>query len=80
MVEAKIVSARITPIWRKQKLLFGLFLLLFGAYFFVDGAYTWPRSNERFRRHQEFAERGDEAGWLAFANAHHWSAKPPENS
>lgn len=70
--------ARVTPIWKKQKLFFGIFLLCFGGYFLLDGAYVWPRSNERYLKHHEFAERGDEAGWIAYAQERGWNTKPPE--
>jgi hypothetical protein len=72
------VTARITPIWRKQKLFVGIFLLGFGAYFFWDGAVGWPRSNERFLKHEEFQKAGDLEGWRVYAKERGWSAKPPE--
>ena len=72
------IVARVTPIWKKQKLFVGLFLLAFGGYFFWDGAVGWPRSNERFLKHQQFAKAGDMEGWRAFAKQHGWSARPPE--
>ncbi|MEQ1862690.1 MAG: hypothetical protein ABMA13_22445 [Chthoniobacteraceae bacterium] len=72
------ITARTTPIWKKQKLYVGLFLLAFGGYFFWDGAVGWPRSNERFLKHREFAKANDLAGWRAYAKGQGWSAKPPE--
>ncbi len=72
------VTARITPIWKKQKLFVGVFLLLFGGYFYWDGAVGWPRSNARFLKHQEFSKAGDLDGWKTYASQQGWSAKPPE--
>lgn len=72
------LEARITPIWKKQKLFVALFMIAFGAYFFYDGAIGWPRANERFRKHEEFKNAGDPAGWEAYAKGRGWSAKAPE--
>lgn len=72
------ISARITPIWKKQKFFVGIFLLLFGGYFFIDGAIVWPRSNERFVKHQEYLEKDDLAGWNAYAANRGWKTTPPE--
>jgi hypothetical protein len=70
--------ARITPIWKKQKLFLSILLLFFGGYFFLDGAVLWPRTNERFLKHKEFADKDDLAGWDAYAKTRGWSSKPPE--
>jgi hypothetical protein len=72
------ITARVTPVWKKQKLFLALLLLAFGGFFFLDGAITWPRSNERYRRYHEFADRNDSAGWTRYAQEHHWDVKPPE--
>lgn len=72
------ITAPITPVWKKQKLLFSIFLFLFGGYFFLDGAIVWPRSNERYRRHAEFMEKEDKNGWIAYAKEKGWKAEPPE--
>jgi hypothetical protein len=72
------LEARVTSIWRKQKLFIAVFLIGFGAYFFFDGAIAWPRSNERFLKHQEFRDADNLAGWTAYAKERGWSNKPPE--
>jgi hypothetical protein len=72
------LEARVTSIWRKQKLFIAVFLIGFGAYFFFDGAIAWPRSNERFLKHQEFRDAGNFDGWTAYAKERGWSNKPPE--
>ena len=74
------LEARVTPIWKKQKLFVALFMIAFGAYFFYDGAIGWPRANERFHKHEEFKNSGDLAGWSAYAKEKGWSEKPPEKA
>lgn len=72
------ISAPVTSIWKKQKLFVSILLVGFGAYFFVDGAIVWPRSNERFLKHQEFSESGKLEEWPAYAASRGWTNKPPE--
>src|SRR4029434_1752563 len=72
------LEARVTTIWRKQKLFIAVFLIGFGAYFFFDGAIAWPRSNERFLKHQEFRDADNLAGWTAYAKERGWSHQTPE--
>jgi hypothetical protein len=72
------LEARITPIWKKQKLFVAIFLILFGAYFFWDGFIGWPRSNERFLKHKEFTDAGNPEGWAAYAKERGWKVQPPE--
>jgi hypothetical protein len=72
------LEARVTPIWKKQKLFVALFMLAFGAYFFYDGAIGWPRNNERFLKYEEFEKAGDSDGWKAYAKERGWSQKKPE--
>ena len=43
------VEARITPIWKKQKLLLGLLMLGFGAWFLFDGLIGYPNVTARSR-------------------------------
>jgi hypothetical protein len=72
------LEARVTPIWKKQKLFVSLFLIAFGAYFFYDGAVGWPRSNERFLKYQAYKNAGDLTGWSEYAKSRGWAEKPPE--
>jgi hypothetical protein len=72
------LEARVTPIWRKQKLFVALFMIAFGGYFFYDGAIGWPRNNERFVKHEEFEKAKDPEGWKAFAKERGWSQNKPE--
>ena len=70
-------EARISPTWKKQKLLVALFLMAFGFYFFFDGAVGWPRSNARFLKHKEFVEAGHPEQWREYARSRGWKEEPP---
>ena len=74
------LEARVTPIWRKQKLFVAVFMIAFGGYFFYDGAIGWPRSNERYYKSQEFKKTNDDPGWKAYAKQRGWSEKAPEKA
>jgi hypothetical protein len=73
------LTARITPIWKKQKLFIGVFLILFGAWFFWDGAVRYPRTNERYTAWREHRDSGRSGDWPAFAQSRGWSTQPPEH-
>lgn len=70
------LTARITPIWKKQKLFVGVFLLVFGAWFFWDGAVGYPRVNERYAAWQAHRD----TDWAAFAASRGWKSQPPEHA
>ena len=70
-------EAHITPIWKKQKLFVSLFLIAIGLWFFVDGKWTWPRSNERWKAHDQFAKEKRLAEWPPYAQSHGWKEEPP---
>lgn len=72
------LTARITPVWKKQKLFVSVFLLLFGAWFFWDGAVGYPRTNERYAAWKKYNDAGQEAEWRAYAASRGWKAQPPE--
>jgi hypothetical protein len=72
------LEARVTPIWKKQKLFVALFMIAFGAYFFYDGAIGWPRANERYRKFDELKKANKQADWPAYAKERGWSQKEPE--
>ncbi|HET6409321.1 MAG TPA: hypothetical protein VFG14_15650 [Chthoniobacteraceae bacterium] len=72
------LEARVTPIWKKQKLFVALFMIAFGAYFYYDGAIGWPRNNERFAKYQELSS--DHSAWVAYAKQRGWSDKKPEKA
>ena len=70
-------EARVTPIWKKQKLFVALFLLAVGGWFWWDGKVGSPRSNERWLAHQELQKSDRLAEWPAYAQSHGWSQEPP---
>jgi hypothetical protein len=70
-------EARVTPIWKKQKLFVALFLIAIGLWFFVDGKWTWPRSNARWKEHHQLEKENRLAEWPAVAQKHGWKTEPP---
>jgi hypothetical protein len=66
------IEARITPIWKKQKLFVSLFLIAFGGYFFFDGLVGYPNKNVRYREWKRFRDEGKLADWDAFAKGRGW--------
>ena len=70
-------EAPVSSIWKKQKFFVSLFLLAVGGWFFWDGAIGYPRSNERWSKHQEFKSAQNLAGWHDYAKAKGWTDEPP---
>lgn len=70
-------EARVTKIWKQQKLFIALFLIAFGLWFFIDGKWVWPRSNERFDLHKQFEKENRLSEWPAEAKKRGWKAEPP---
>ena len=70
-------EAPVSSIWKKQKFFVSLFLLAVGGWFFWDGAIGYPRSNERWSKHQEFKDAQNLAGWHDYAKAKGWKDEPP---
>ena len=60
-------EARITPIWKKQKLFVAIFLLAIAAWFYWDGEVGYPRSNERWLAQEEYEKSGRTTEWPAYA-------------
>jgi len=73
------IIARVTPIWKKQKLFVGVFLLAFTAWFCWDGAVGFPRTNERYNRWREFRDTGKLDEWPAYAKSRGWKTQPPDH-
>ena len=71
------LEARVTPIWKKQKLFIALFLLGVGGWFFWDGKVGYPRSNERWTAQEQFEKDGKIADWPAYAATRNWSTEKP---
>jgi hypothetical protein len=72
------VEARISPIWKKQKLFIAIFCLAISAWFFYDGVAGWPASNERWLAHDGFVTKKKLDEWPAYARGHGWVEQPPE--
>ncbi len=65
-------EARVTPIWKKQKLFIAIFLLGFAAYFFFDGAVGYPAADRRYHEWKRFHDAGQLDQWPAVAQQHGW--------
>jgi len=65
-------EARISSIWKKQKLFVALFLIAIGAWFFFDGFIGYPRNNARYQAWKAHMDEGREAAWPAYADQHGW--------
>jgi hypothetical protein len=70
-------EARITPIWKKQKLFIAIFLLAVAGWFLWDGKVGYPRSNERWVAQEQYEQDGKSAEWPAYAARRGWSAEKP---
>jgi hypothetical protein len=70
-------EARVSSIWKKQKLFIALFFLGVGFYFLFDGLIGYPRKNERWQAHEEQVKAHGEKGWKAYADSRGWSSTPP---
>ena len=69
-------EARVTPIWKKQKLFVAVFLLAIGGWFFYDGKIGYPKKNERWREYEKFKEADRVSEWPDYAKSRGWSATP----
>lgn len=69
-------EARVTPIWKKQKLFVALFLIAIGGWFFYDGLVGYPQKNERWHAHEKFKKEERLTEWPAYAKSRGWSEKP----
>lgn len=70
-------EARVTPIWKKQKLFVAVFLLAVSGWFLWDGKIGYPRSNERWLAQEQHEKEGRIAEWPAYAASRGWSAEKP---
>ena len=70
-------EARVTPIWKKQKLFVAIFLLAIGGWFFYDGLIGYPKSNERWEAHEKFVKEDRVSQWPDFAKSQGWSVTEP---
>ena len=65
-------EARVTSIWKKQKLAVALVLLAFSLPFFYDGAIGYERKNGRYREWKKFADAPSDAQWKQLARERGW--------
>ena len=70
-------EARITPIWKKQKLFIAIFLVGVAGWFFWDGTIGYPRSNERWRAHEDLVKSGHDSEWPDLAKRRGWTETLP---
>ena len=70
-------EARVTKIWKQQKLFIALFLIAFGLWFFADGIYFWPRSNRHWKLYKQFEDENRLSEWPAEAKTLGLKAEPP---
>lgn len=70
-------EARVTPLWKKQKLFVAIFLIGVALWFFIDGKWTWPRSNIRWKAHDQYEKEKRLEEWPAFAQSQGWKAEAP---
>ena len=71
-------EARVTTIWKQQKLFIGIFLIGFGLWFFADGKWFWPKSNERWLEHERLEKEKRMDEWPGIAKSRGWKTQPPE--
>ncbi len=65
-------EARISPLWKKQKLFISLFFIGFGLWFCFDGFVGYPRNNARYKVWKQHLDEGRETEWPATAAQRGW--------
>jgi len=71
-------EARVTSIWKIQRLFVALFFIGFAGFFFWDGKIGYPRSNERWMAYEQLKSADRTAKWPADAASRGWTSKVPE--
>ena len=66
-------EARVTSIWKKQKLAVALVLLVASVPFFYDGAVGYERKNDRYREWKPFVDQARETEWPDYAKKKGWN-------
>jgi len=73
------ITARISAIWSRQKLLVAIFFVAVSSLFYWDGSIRYPRSNRRLQEYRDYKSAGhNESEWAAYAASKGWVATPPE--
>ena len=62
--------------WSQQKGLIPLLFLAFGGWFLWDGVVGYPRSDARFKAHEEL--KGQPGAWEKLCAEKGWKTQPPE--
>lgn len=70
-------EARVTAIWKKQKLFVSLFMIAIGGWFFYDGFVGYPKSNVRWNAHEQFKKEERLTHWPDYAKSQGWDEHPP---
>jgi hypothetical protein len=70
-------EARVTAIWKKQKLFVSLFLIAIGGWFYYDGLIGYPKSNVRWTAYEKFKAEEHLTEWPAYAKSQGWDDHPP---
>lgn len=68
-------EARITKLWTQQKGIIPFLFLAYAAWFLWDGFIGYPRSNERWDKHEEL--KADNAAWEKYCAERGWKTEPP---
>ena len=71
-------EARVTSIWKMQRLFVALFFIGFAGFFFWDGKIGYPRSNERWIAYEQHRTADRISEWPADAASRGWTSKVPE--
>jgi len=67
-------EARVTSIWKKQKLFVAVFLFAFAAYFLWDAVIGYPRMNARYAEWKSYQDSGRLDAWPEYAKQKRWKA------
>jgi hypothetical protein len=70
-------EARVTKMWRQQKGLIPMLCIGFSLWFLWDGFVGYPRSDERWTKHEEL--KGKPGEWEKYCAEHGWKTEPPEH-
>lgn len=67
-------EARVTSIWKKQRLFLAVILLPYAGYFFWDGAIGYPAADRRYHEWKNYHDAGKLDEWQAVAQRNGWKS------
>lgn len=73
------IEAYLNSTWAAKWIVMGVVLIGFGGLCIKDGAIKYPAENERYAIYEDYAEIGDERGWVEHAEEQGWSTDPPHH-